>query len=188
MDKLSTMQDKELVALLKEDSQQAFGVLYARYKGQLMYFCKRMLKDEISAEDIVHDTFLQLWETRCCFHKEELNLWGYLRTLAKNRILNEFKKFDVHSRYAMHIILNGEESTNQTENTIIENDYAELLNKLIESLSPRQKEIFQLNRIQGYTYKEISEILKISINTVREHGALAMEKMEKIKKYLSNNI
>ena len=178
MDKYSTMQDKELVALFKEGSQSAFKELYIRYKDRLMYYCKRMMRDKMSSEDIVHTIFLQLLEEKNCLNPE-LSFWGYLHTLAQNRILDEFKRFDVHSRYARHILLNTEEANNQTEDSIIAGDYEKLLNELVESLSPRQREIFRLNRMQGRTYKEIAEKLQISPNTVREHATLALEKVKK---------
>jgi len=178
IENLSAKQDKELVALLKKGSHQAFGELYARYKDRLTYFCKRSLKDENSAEDIVHDIFLQLLETSDGLNPE-LSFWGYLQKIAQNRILNEFKKFDVHSRFVQYIIINGKESTNQTENTIIDKDYAKLLNELIESLSPKQKEIFQLSRKYGLTYKEIAYRMQISVETVREYMYFALKKIKK---------
>ena len=181
-DKLLSMQDKELVTLLKKGSHQAFEELYARYKGKLMYFCKLLLKDKTVAEDIIHDIFLQIWETRDSLNAE-LSFSGYLHTLAQNRILNMFRQFDIHSRFAQHILMNEKDSTNQTEDSIIDNDYKRILNKQIDSLSPRQKEIFRLSRIQKLTYKEISKLLQISVDTVQEHASLALKKIkEQLKK------
>ena len=177
MQKIYNISDKELLELVMSGSQSAFGELYTRYKGTLMRYCKRFLKDETGSEDVVHDIFLQLWE-----NQDSLNVIksfsGYLHTLAQNRILNIFRQFDVHSRFARHILTNEKDVTNETEDSIIDNDYAELLNKAIECLSPRQKEIFQLSRIQGFTYKEISELTKISVDTVQEHASLALKKLK----------
>jgi RNA polymerase sigma-70 factor (ECF subfamily) len=180
MDNLSKKVDKELVELLMAGSQQAFEELYIRYKDRLMYFCKRILKDQTKSEDIVHDIFLQLLEKNESLNPE-LSFWGYLQKLAQNRILDEFRRFDIYSRFAQYIIMNGKDSTIQTESSILDHDYTKLLNELIESLSPKQKEIFQLSRIQGLTYKEIAELKHVSVETVREHAYFALKK---IKKYL----
>ena len=126
MDNFSTLQDKELVALLKEGSQQAFGELYIRYKDQLLYSCKKYLKNEAVTEDIVQDIFTQLWETRDSLHITS-SFSGYLFISAKNRILNVYRQMDVHSRFAQYILDNEKEETNETEDAIIENDYADLL-------------------------------------------------------------
>ena len=171
------MQDKELVALLKDDSHQAFTELYMRYKDQLRYSCKKYLKNEILTEDIVQDIFSQIWETR-----DSLNITssfsGYLYTSAKNRIINMYRQYDAHSRFAEYILGNVNELTNETEDSIIENDYEDLLKGLIECLPPMQKTVFQLNRIEGLTYREISEKLQISVENVRKHASLAVKKMK----------
>ena len=177
-DELSKKQDKELVTLLKEGSQQAFRELYIRYKDRLTNFCKRTLRDDFRAEDIVHDVFFQILQTHDTLNPE-LSFCGYLQTIAQNRILDEFKRFDVHLRYAQYTVMHGNELTNQTENQIIGNDYANLLNELIEGLTPKQKEIFRLSRIQGLTYKEIAELLHVSLPTVKEHASLALKKIKK---------
>ena len=183
MDKLSTMQDKELVILLMNGSHAAFRELYIRHKDQLLYSCKKYLKNEAVAEDIVQDIFAQLWETRDLLHISS-SFSGYLYASAKNRILNMYRQIDVHSRFARYILGNETESTNETEDSIIENDYADLLNKLIEILPPMQKDIFRLSRIEGLTNREISEMLQISVENVRKHTSLAMKK---IKEHLSKH-
>ena len=172
-------QDKELVALLKDGSQAAFSELYARYKDELFYYCKQYLKDEDGAKDIVQDIFMQLWETH-----ESLNVTssfgGYIYGSARNRILKLIRQFDVHSRYAQHVLFNAKELTNETEDSIIEKDYADLLNILVERLPPMQKEVFRLYRIEELTYKEIAELLQISGENVRKHASLAMKKMKSL--------
>ena len=131
--KLSSKQDRELVALLANGSQQAFEELYTRYKGRLVYYCKWFLKDETGSEDIVQDIFMQLWEKRDTLNIE-VSFLGYVYTLAQNRVLNELRRFDIHSRFAQYMIINGKDLTNQTEDSIIDNDYAKLLHELIDSL------------------------------------------------------
>ena len=172
----SESQDKELVTLLVNGSKDAYGELYVRYKTRLTHFCKRLMKDELDAEDMVHDVFLLLWKTRDTLNAD-LSFWGYLQTTAKNLILNKFRQINVHERFVQYTLLNEKESTNQTEDAIIDNDYEKLLDTLIEGLPPRQKEAYLLNRKQGLTYHEIAEKLQISVNTVREHISLALGKI-----------
>ena len=173
----SEIQEKELVELFIHGSQAAFGELYARYKERLRYLCKRLMKNETDLEDTIHDIFVHLWETRNSINPE-LSFSAYLYTMTRNYILKKFRHFDVHSRFARSILMNGADTTNETENTIADNDYEILLSKAIESLSPRQKETFQLSRVQELSYKEISELLQISVDTVQEHISLALKKIK----------
>ena len=177
MGKFSKMQDMELVVFLRDGSVPAFEELYSRYKGKLMYFYKQTLKNDTGSEDMVHDIFLHIWNTRGSLIK--LSFSGYVFSLLKNSILKQIRHFDVHSRFARNLLMNANDSTNQTEDCIIEDDYEKLMNKLVECLSPRQKEIYHLSRVQGFTYKEIAEQLEISVETVREHASLVLKKIKK---------
>ena len=171
-------QDNELVALFKEGSQKAFAELYIRYKKNLTQFCKRSLRNKSRAEDVAHDVFLQVFETYDGLNPE-LSFFGYLIKIAQNRILDEIKKSNVHLRYTQNTIMRETDATNQTEDTIMDNDYEQLLKKIIDGLSPQQKEVFRLSRLQGLTYNEIAELMQISLPTVQFHASQALKKVKK---------
>ena len=177
INKLSKKQDKELVELLMTGSQEALGELYVRYKKRLFYACYQYVRNKDDAEDIVQDIFLQLWEKRHDLNPE-LSFSGYVRTIAQNTTLKLFRHFDVHSRFAQNILMNETDSTNETEDAIIDNDYVKLLNELIERLPPRQKEIFRLSRIEGLSHQEISKQMNISVENVRNQVSLALKKIK----------
>jgi len=183
INEISDNQDKALVELVIGGSQEAFGELYVRYKDVLLYSCKQYLNDETRAKDIVQDIFMQVWETRDSLNAE-LSFSGYIHTLARHRILNMYRQKGVHSRYVRYILDNEKELTNETEDLIADNDYAALLNEILEILPPKQREVFRLSRIEGLKYKEISEVLRISIPAVQKHASIALKK---IKKYLQQH-
>ena len=176
INELSEKQDRELVELLKGGSQKALRELYIRYRERLIYFCKPYMNGS-DAEDMAHDIFLQLWEKRHLLGTVPSFL-AFTKTIVKNHAKNKLKHVDVHSHFVQNMLMNEIDLTNETENTIIENDYTELLNKFIESLPNRQKEIFRISRIDGLKYEEISEFLKISIPAVQKHASLALHKIE----------
>ena len=175
---LSEKQDRELLDLLMGGSQKAFGELYARYRERLIYLCKRCLKNEADAEDLFHDVFLKLWDTRHTLGAVS-SFSGLVQTMIQNHATDKLRHSDVHSRFARNKLMDETDLTNETEETIINNDYKELLDELIEKLPPMQKKVFTLSRIEGHTYKEIAELLHISVHTVQEHASLAVKKMEK---------
>jgi RNA polymerase sigma-70 factor (ECF subfamily) len=175
---LSEEQDRELVELFKNGSQAAFEQLYLRYRNPLINLCGQILKSKTDAEDVVQDVFVQLWETRALINPE-MSFAGYIKTLAQNRALYMYRQFDIHSRFARHVLLNSKDTTNETEDAILDNDYTALLDKVMESLSPKQKEVFRLSRIEGLKYKEIAELQQISVETVREHASIILKKIKK---------
>ena len=178
INELSKKQDRELVELLKNGSQKAFGELYHRYKERLIYSCKRYLKNEADSEDVVHDVFLQLWGNRHLLG-EISSFSRYVQKITQNYAIDKLRHFDVHSRFARNIFINEIDSTNETEDTIIDNDYVEFFDKIIESLSPMQQKVFRLSRIEKLKYREIAELLDISIDTVKEYASIALKKIKK---------
>jgi RNA polymerase sigma-70 factor (ECF subfamily) len=98
--------------------------------------------------------------------------------------LNALRRIDIHSRFVRKTLEAADETVNQTECLIMDHDYARLLNEAIETLSPKQKDVFQLSRVQGLSYKEIAELMQISPNMVQEHASIALHK---IKKYLTQH-
>jgi len=177
MARISEKQDRELVALLVDGSPQALGELYARYKERMIYFCKHYVINEEDAEDIVQDIFLQLWGKRH-FLGSVTSFSGYIQAMTKNSILKRLRHIDVHARFVQTLLMNNNNSTNETEDAIIENDYEKLLNEMIERLPPMQKEIFRLSRIEGLDYKEIAELLQTSVENVRKNVSLALRKIQ----------
>ena len=177
INEISKKQDRELVELFIGGSQEAFGELYARFRKPLMYSCKKYMKNETESEDIVHDVFLRLWETRHSLNPER-SFAGYVQILVHNSIMYKFRQSDIHSRFIQHALMSAGNLTNETEDAVIGNDHVKLLDELIESLPPRQKEIFRLNHIEELTYKEISELLQMPIDNVRKNASLALKKIK----------
>ena len=174
---LSEKQDRELVELLRDGSHEALGELYTRYKDLLISFCKKNMKNEADAEDIVQDIILQIWENRHLINPE-LSFSGYVQTITQNRVFYTFRQSDIHSRFVRNMLTNGDYSTNETEDSIINDDYTALLNEIIEQLPPMQQKVIRLSRIEGLSYKEIAELLNISAETVKKHAALALKKIK----------
>jgi RNA polymerase sigma-70 factor (ECF subfamily) len=99
--------------------------------------------------------------------------------MTQNDALDKLRHTDVHARYVENRLMNEIDLTNETEETIISDDYQQLLDKLIEGLPPMQKKVFQLSRIEELSYKEIAELLHISVYTVQEHASIALCKIKK---------
>ena len=57
-------EDKELILLLKQDNQQAFGLLYQRYWAKVYNFSRQYLYTKESAEEVVSEVFIKLWDSR----------------------------------------------------------------------------------------------------------------------------
>jgi RNA polymerase sigma-70 factor (ECF subfamily) len=147
----------------------AFYQLYERYSRRLYSFVLRYIKLEADAEEIVQEVFIKIWESR---NKIDVysSFESFLFTIAYNATISQFRKRASEKKYLEHLkSLQQAENAPDFTNEIYFNELHEKVQTLLNELTPRQKEIFQLSREQGLTHEEIAKKLDISINTVKKH-------------------
>lgn len=159
----------ELLNLLKNGDMKAFDIIYKKYSRRLYGFVFRYIKQEADTEEIVQEVFVKIWQSR-----DKINIYSsfesFLFTIAHNATVNLLKKRATEQKYVEHI--KSLQQVDETYELTDEIQYKELMHKfhrLLNELSPRQKEIFQLSREEGLSHKEIAEKLGISVQTVKNH-------------------
>lgn len=166
--------NKELIKLLKKGDMKAFDIIYRRYSRRLFGFVYRYVKQETDTEEIVQEVFVKIWKSR-----DKLNVYSsfesFLFTIAHNATVNLLKKRATEQKYIDHVksLQHIQEAYEMTD----EIHYKELKQKfqgLLDELSPRQREIFQLSREEGLSNKEIAGRLGISVQTVKNHLVTAL--------------
>jgi RNA polymerase sigma-70 factor (ECF subfamily) len=159
----------ELLLLIQKDDRIAFYNLYERYCRRLFGFVLRYIKQREDAEEIVQEVFVKIWESR---HKIDVysSFEAFLFTVAYNTTVSLLRKRITEQKYLQHL-----KSLQQPENSpdlideIHFNELNEWVQMLLNELTPRQKEIFQLSREEGLSHDEIAKKLDISVNTVKKH-------------------
>ncbi len=145
--------------------------VYKQYSKSLYSFMYYKCGNQDRAEDLVQEAFIKLWKNcaKVIFEKAK----SYLYTIANNQFLNEVAHQKVKLKYQQH---SGKDISNIESPDFImeEKEFMIKLEKSLEELTAGQREVFLLNRIEGKKYKEISEMLEISVKAVekRMHGAL----------------
>ena len=172
--------EKETVKRLIQGDRDAFSKLYIAYKAPVIRFSMRMLKSEQLTEDVFHDVFIAIWQTRK-FINPEMPFSAYLFTVVKNRVLNILREEENRNTIKDSMLAKLNEETNATRETILFNDLMLLLEKAKQTLTPKQLEVFELSREKNLSHTEIAGLLHISKNTVREHITAALKQ---IRQYL----
>ncbi|MGV3685233.1 MAG: RNA polymerase sigma factor [Daejeonella sp.] len=162
----SKLCDSELQHLLIMGDTYAFTEIYNRYKGVLHQHALNMLKDRDEAKDVLQELFTNLWVNRESIHVQS-NLSGYLYTGVRNRVLTMIAHRQVESKYISSLgdFINKGEFI--TDHRVRERQLAELIEKEIDALPGKMREVFRLSRISNLSHKEIAEELSISEQTVR---------------------
>ena len=152
--------------MLKEDNTYAFKCIFDKYQQRVFSFsCNYLGKSE--AEEIVQSVFVKVWESRKTIN-EEMKFSSYLFTISKNSILNCLRYNTYINNLSANIRSNNSKRFNSEETGEVV-EYQELksiIEKAINELPERRRTIFLLNREEGLSYSEISNVLDISVNTV----------------------
>jgi RNA polymerase sigma-70 factor (ECF subfamily) len=167
---------------VKNGGIEAFEILFHRYYRHLCVFSSHILHDDDSAEEIVQDFFVRLWEKRNQI-LIETSVKNYFFRSVKNLCLNHIQHDKTKIRYSQHIRTEGEKQTSD-EDLFFEMDLSEKIEESINSLPEKRQEIFRLSREEGLKYREIADRLNISVKTVEAQMGLAIKTLrEKLKKY-----
>jgi RNA polymerase sigma-70 factor (ECF subfamily) len=161
-------------------SYKDFTALYRLYAPQLYAYVYSLTRSSAMAEDILQDTFIKVWEGRAQID-ETLSFKSYLFTIARNHLLNEFRRqlnhpvFPHYMNYAME-----EESHESTiEQKIDFDEFNRILQKAKKKLPSRQIQIFELNKEQGISIKEIARQFNITEQTARNQLSDAIRFLRK---------
>ena len=169
--------EKELVAGLKQGDKKAFQSLFDLYAKRIFAFAKGYLKSNDDAEEVVQDVFIKVWNVRESINTE-LSFKSYLFKITYNRIREFFNKQSRENHYKHEILDFAIEFDNRTEERIDYKSLLDLVEKLIEKLPPRQKEVILLSKKQGIPTKEIAVLLEISPRTVEKHFSEALKQLK----------
>jgi RNA polymerase sigma-70 factor (ECF subfamily) len=170
--------DEELLHCMKRDDAHALKILFERHFPFLCCFASRFVKNPYLAEEAVSDVFLNIWLMR---ERIEIktNLKTYLYTAVRNQSLNYLKK---NNKYFEDLATVDKENKTSDMNADKFIHYEELkddIDSLLCQLPKKRQIIFRMNRLDGLSYKEIAEILSISVSTVQNQMVEAV-------KFLSN--
>ena len=177
--------NKPLILKLKKSETGAFEQLFKLYSPRLFNFCRKFLNSKEDAEDIVQVVFTAVWENRLRID-EERSFSTYLFTIARNRIINILKKKVYAEGFINYTMYAANGNVNYlTEDTVLFNELQQVLEKSINELPQKRREIFILSRKEGLSYKEIAKKLSISESTVNTQITHAINFLRDKFSYLS---
>jgi RNA polymerase sigma-70 factor (ECF subfamily) len=166
-----------LIENLKKGNEDSFVYLMNTYHDKLCVYARGLTKDHYTAQDIVQNVFLRVWEQRKKLNSS-LNLNNFLYKSIYNEFIDHYRK--------IKLLTPLEEEHIKQLNTIVSEQKAseidrlvELVKQEIENLPPKCKSVFTMGKLEGLTYVEIAEHQQVSIRTVEMHMSRAFEIIRK---------
>ena len=164
--------DNGLITQLRNGNKDAFKILFEKYGTRLYQFSLKYLREKEDAEDLLNEVFLKIWENRQSL-KTNTSFQSYLFTIAYNSIRQRFLK---KSREEKYIQIFAEENLVNSSNEEGQIDYIQIvqkINKVIDLLPARRKEIFNLSYKEELKNLEIADKLGLSEQFVKNQLSVA---------------
>ena len=174
----------ELFDQVKTGDQKAFELLFSIYFARLNDFAKHVVKDDAISQDIIQDVFVKVWENKAKI--ESLHLEAFLFRLVRNRCIDFIKHLKVVNNQMHEIEISSKceelyriDFIGNEPYILIEQELKVKIEKTIQNLPDRCREVFVLSRMDGLKNKEIAEKLDINIKNVERHLNRALQSFRK---------
>tara|TARA_R110002073_G_scaffold295704_1_gene461630 strand:+ start:11011 stop:11610 length:600 start_codon:yes stop_codon:yes gene_type:complete len=158
--------NSSLIIGLKKGNVKAYSFLVNCYNHKLCVYANSLINDNALAEDIVQNVYIKIWKKRH-YLKPDFSMKSFLYKSVYNEYIDQYRKnrsvTELEKKYIEALDYIVEE-----DDTFLERLYA-LVQKEIQNLPPKCKNIFILSKHEGLSNVEISEYLNVSIKTVEAH-------------------
>lgn len=174
--------DKPFIDKLRKNDGKAQQTFYQKLAPKMYGICLRFAADRAEADDILQEGFIRVF-THLKDFRGDGSLEGWVRRTIVNTAINFYKK---RIKRGLSTDLAYIKETTDNSSQIIEKMAADELLELISSLPDGYRTVFNLNIIEGYTHKEIGEMLNISENTSKSQLSRARVSLQKKLKILKD--
>ena len=159
---------------IRNGDEEAFNKAFDLYYSRLCFFSDKMLHDFDLSRSVVQQVFVDLWIKREKLRIDSLQ--SYLYQSVRNASLDVLKHKKAESKYLSSL---EKEESGQITDLIEEAELADRINKAIQKLPEKCREIFVLCRFEELKYAEIADRLNISVKTVEMQIGIALKKLRK---------
>lgn len=167
-----------LISALKSDSQQAFDAIYRMYAARLYAFALQYVKSRETAEELVEDVFVWLWQSRHRVRQEQ-TLRGLLFIRMRHFLVNAWRATVNAPEYADYLDyvdrLSGESGGMPVEY----DDFLRMVDQAIDSLPETQRQVVRLSRFEQLGNKEIALRLGLAEQTVKNQLSTGLKALRR---------
>jgi len=173
--------DEEVCALVQKGQSEQFGLLVERYESKLLRYGRKFLANQEDREDIVQDVFISAYQNIQSFDiSQKFSPWIY--RIAHNAFVNALKRKE-RSPFVLvdfdTVLLHAtSEESGLSEGEMRE--MRDMIDRGLEALAPKYREVLILYYLEEMSYKEIAEIVQVPTGTVGIRIKRAKEALKEV--------
>ena len=174
--------DFELIKSFINGDESAFNRLAVKYQERIYWHARRMTGNHLDADEIVQEVLMVLYNKLRTFEfKSSLYTWIY--TITNTRSINYLKQKSLRSFFSLDEISNRQFEQNDVIDDIESKQKVEKIEKALQKLPVKQREVFVMRNFDELSYEEISKITGKRIGTLKANYFHALNKIKEMVKY-----
>lgn len=175
----SDKSDYDLIKEFIDGSASAFNVLARRYQEKIYWHARRMTGNHLDADEIVQHVLLVMFNKLNTF-KFQSSLYTWIFRITSTRSLNLIKKRHIERLISLDQWSETGEANNDIFTKLEEKEKFEQMQKYLEEIPAKQREVFLLRNFEGLNYEAIAKITGRSVGTLKANYHHAFKKIKKL--------
>lgn len=156
---------EQLIKGCKRQSLKSQSILYERYKDDLYVLCLKYCSNKEEAQDNLQDAFIEIFSKIKNF-KAKGSFEGWIKRITIHKAIDKYKKSKKQSSTTIDDNIHAD---HEVEPEMIASIPLNTILEQIQSLPPKYRLVFNLFELDGYSHKEIAELLGVSTNTSKSN-------------------
>ena len=166
-DEPETLED--LLSTVAKGDQGAFATLYDRVGGQVYGLVRRVLRDPSQSEEVTQEVLLEVWRSASRFDRSRGSANGWIMTMAHRRAVDRVRSEQSSRNRDERIAVrdSGEAAFDSVAEDVEIRLEQQQVRQALDGLTDLQREAIELAYYQGYTYRQVAELLDTPLGTVK---------------------
>ncbi len=173
----SSSTDEELLRYITRGNSLAFNCLYERYGQRLYAYALRLTENPAQAEDILQESMLIVWRKSAAYRGEG-SVQAWLLSIIRNKCMQLYRQKPTESIEGSD--LDFADDALSMEKDISQQDERSRVREALQRLSPEHREVLELVFYQGLNQKEIAQVCRCPLGTVKSRLSYARQQLRGI--------
>jgi len=173
-----SLSEEELVLALGNREKIAIEALYDMYSSSLYGVISRIITDTATAEDLLQETFVKIWNSFSAYSAEKGRLFTWMVNIARNLAIDKIRSKDFKNQNKNQELENNVTFIDERKNTVYNPELLGIKD-LVGTLKPDQRSIIELVYFKGYTHVEAADELGVPLGTIKTRLRMAIMLLRK---------
>ena len=176
----SEISDNELLGAVARGDEQALALIYDRYRLILFGLILRIVHDRPEAEDVLQETFLQVWRRAADFDDTRGRVFTWLVTIARSRALDRLRALGSRARTAEEVVAHSASDAGDAAIEAVKSEQGKIVRQALAELPEEQRRTLFLAYFEGLTQSEIAARLGDPLGTVKTRMRAGLMKLREV--------